>query len=488
MRRAVLGATAVALLLTGCQTGSTATWHDPARHASPPVPDIDLSKGRSDPVADPVYPDYGNPAIDVLHYDLALSWSPEDRKLTGDATLTLRPTKRIDKIVLDFTDRLHVERATVDGKPVHATSEDLDLTVPLAEPAKPDTRLTLKVRYSGTPKPVDMPSTRGDFSEGLGLRVEEYGAIWTMQEPYGAFTWYPVNDQPSDEALYDIAVTVPTGWAGVASGQFLGRSQSGGRATYRWRSGVPVGSYVTTLAVDKFREYEDAVGDIALTYWVPSQYDDYQLRAMRRTPEILEWMQRKFGPFPFSSAGAMAVRSDSAMETQTMLTMGGGIAKDASAKDAEDIFTQVLAHEYSHQYFGDSVSPRDWRDVWLNEGFATYVEMLWVTEHSSVKVVDFVKWWRDRDAKSRPDAGPPGHYDPEMFAETNVYVGPALMLHEIRGTIGDKKFFGMCRAWAQRHKNTSQDRASFTTFVNDYTGRDLTPIIHKWLDSKTTPG
>jgi aminopeptidase N len=198
-------------------------------------------------------------------------------------------------------------------------------------------------------------------------------------------------------------------------------------------------------------------------------------------------MQKRFGPYPFSSAGAMAVPSDSAMETQTMLTMGGGIAKDASERDAEAIFTQVLVHEYSHQYFGDSVSPRDWRDVWMNEGFATYIEMLWVTEHSSVEVADYVKWWRDRDRRSRREAGPPGKYDPEMFAESNVYVGPALMLHEIRGAIGDKKFFGMCREWAQRHANTNQDRKSFTRFVNEYTGRDLTPVIDKWLDSTTTP-
>ena len=486
MRRAVLGATAVALLLTGC-SGSHATWQDPVRHASPPVPGIDLSKGRSDPVADPVYPGYGNPAIDVLHYDLDLSWSPGERKLTGEATLTVRATRRIDEITLDFTDHLAVAAATVDGRPARASRDGLDLIVPLSKPAPKDRRLTLVVRYSGPPEPVEMPSTRGDFAEGLGLRVEDNGAIWTMQEPYGALTWYPVNDQPSDEALYDIAVTVPDGWAAVASGQFLGRSPSGAGVRYRWRSGDPVGSYVTTLAVDKFQQYEDAVGDIALTYWVPKRYDGYQLRAIRRTPEILEWLQRKFGPYPFSSAGAVAVDSDSAMETQTMVTMGGGIAKDAPAKDAEAIYTQVLVHEYSHQYFGDSVSPRDWRAVWLNEGFATYVEMLWVTEHSDYQMTDYVEFWRDRDRQSRPDAGPPGDYDPEMFAESNVYVGPALMLHELRGKIGDKTFFAMCRAWAQRNKNTSQDRESFTRFVADFTGRDLKPVIDKWLDSKTTP-
>src|SRR5690606_16965487 len=98
-----------------------------------------------------------------------------------------------------------------------ATQRDQDLIVPLSESVPEDTRLTVEVWYSGTPEAVTMPSTRGDFDEGLGLRVESDGAVWTMQEPYGAFTWYPVNDHPSDEALYDIDVSVPNGWSAVAS-------------------------------------------------------------------------------------------------------------------------------------------------------------------------------------------------------------------------------------------------------------------------------
>ncbi|MGH3713871.1 MAG: M1 family metallopeptidase [Micromonosporaceae bacterium] len=486
IRKALLAATVLlATLVAGCQAPPSATWNGP-----PPDPDapVDYAKGRSAPVADPVYPEYGNPALDVLHYQLGLTWSPEDRTLTGEAVLTVRPTRRVEELVLDFSPALKVSKASLGGTPVTTRQRRNDLVVALPEPAEKDSQLTLTVAYRGTPKPVPMPSTRGDFDDGVGLRVEDDGAIWTMQEPYGAFTWYPANDQPSDEALYDITVTVPEGWSGVASGEFVGSTErSDGQLDFRWRSEVPVGSYVTTLAVDKFARHYDTAGDVRLTYWVPEEYDEYQLAAMRRSPELLAWLAERFGPYPFPSAGAVAVDSDSAMETQMMVTMGGMIAEELEPEEAEQIFTRVLVHEYAHQWFGDTVSPRDWRGVWLNEGFATYAEMLWVLEDSDISEAGYVHWLRERDRESRAEAGPPGNYNPKMFAEGNVYVGPALMLHEIRKTVGDKTFFALCREWAQQHRETNQDRATFTAFVNEYTGKDLTPVIDEWLDAKTTP-
>ncbi len=487
MRRVLLGVVTTALLV-GCQATSEATWRD-SRSADTAS---NLARGRSTPVADPVYEDFGNPAIDVLHYGLGLEWSPTERRLSGSADITLRTTRQVEEIALDFSPRLRVRTATIDGRPVTPVRRGRDLITPLPEPVAADQQVRLVISYSGTPQAVPMPSTRGDFSEGIGMRVEPDGAIWTMQEPYGAFTWYPANDQPSDEALYDISVTVPAGWSAVASGEFLGRQKAKDTATFRWRSAVPVGSYVTTLAVDRFTMHTDTVridgtGDIPLTYWVPTEYDGYQLAAMRRSPEILRWLCERFGPYPFPSAGAVAVDSRSAMETQMMVTMGGRIGENLPKGQAEENWTEVLVHEYSHQWFGNAVSPTDWRDVWLNEGFAMYAELLWVVDQDLVDEDDYLQWLRQQDRASRADAGPPGRYRQDKFAEANIYVGPALMLHEIRLAIGDAAFFDLCREWVRRHTNTNQNRDSFTRFVNQHTGRDLTPLIDKWLDSPTTP-
>ena len=488
MRQVLLGLVTAALLIA-CQPVDS-TWHDVGPEPNP-------QHGRSAPVADPVYPQYGNPDVDVLHYRLDLRWSPTSRQLSGVAVVTLRTTEPLDRIGLDFSPRLRLREVAVDGRSASAAVSEGDLITPLPRPVAADHRLRLTVSYAGTPEPVPMPSTRGDFAEGVGMRVEPDGAIWTMQEPYGAFTWYPVNDQPSDEALYDISVTVPRGWSAVASGEFLGQEKSADTATFRWRSTVPVASYVTTLAVDRFTMHTDVVRldtlhtgnaeSVRLTYWVPAEYDGYQLAAMRRSPEILIWLRKRFGPYPFPSAGAVAVDSASAMETQMMVTIGGGIGHRLPAGQAEENYVEVLVHEYAHQWFGNAVSPRHWRDVWLNEGFAMYAELLWAVDQDLIDEDDYLRWMRERDAESRAKAGPPGSYDPRRFAEPNVYVGPALMLHEIRLKIGDKAFLRLCRAWVRQHLHTNQDRESFTQFVNRHTGRNLTPVIKKWLDSPTTP-
>jgi aminopeptidase N len=105
----------------------------------------------------------------------------------------------------------------------------------------------------------------------------------------------------------------------------------------------------------------------------------------------------------------------------------------------------------------------------------------WTTEQ------DWEARMRRSDTRSRAEAGPPGRYDRKNFAESNVYVGPALMLHEIRKKVGDAKFFALGRDWVQTQRNTQQDRASFIAFVNKHTGQNLTPVIDKWLDSPTTP-
>jgi aminopeptidase N len=125
--------------------------------------------------------------------------------------------------------------------------------------------------------------------------------------------------------------------------------------------------------------------------------------------------------------------------------------------------------------------------MWLNEGWAMYAQLLYEADRLRVDLDDRLANLRERDAGLRADHGPPGHYNPGHFASENVYYPPALMLHAIRQQIGDSQFFAMAREWVQGHRNTTQDRISFTRFVNDFTGRDFTPLINAWLDSPTTP-
>jgi aminopeptidase N len=478
MRRVALVA-AFAVLAGGCTGGGAS---QPAGEAdtatlsasgAPVDTERDLTAARSSPVADPVYPDYGNPAIDVLHYDLALTWRPDDRQLAGLATVTIRTVKPANKLALDFDDVLAVDEAHLDGRPVRVSRDADDLVVSAERRIPADDQVTLVVRYHGSPQGAPGPVVRDDLTT-IGWHTRADGSVFALQEPYGAFTWFPSNDQPSDEALLDVSVTVPDGWAGVSNGTLTGAARKDGVITYQWRAAEPVATYLVALGIDRYREVTDAgPRGLAVSYWIPQDRDDLGVFAM--TPDLIAWLEQRFGPYPFASAGAMHIDEFTGMETQTMITL----PMDASPA--------ILLHELAHQWFGDSVTPRDWRDMWLNEGWAMYAQVLYEEDRLGVDLDDRLADFRKRDARLRAEHGPPARYIPGHFGSPNVYYPPALMLHAIRQQIGDTQFFAMAREWVQKHRNTTQDRASFTSFVNDFTGRDFTSLIDVWLDSATTP-
>jgi aminopeptidase N len=446
---------------------------------SPAAPAVDYAvwaAGRSTPLADPIYPKHGNPAVDVLHYGLELAWAPTTKTLTGTATLRVRPTRDASELSLDFKPYA-LDAVTIDG--ADATGSVAGEKLKVAADLVQDRPVTLVVRYHGKPTTTPMPSHRDDV-EALGLTVTRDGELWTMQEPFGAFTWYPANDHPSDEALYDIAVTVPAGWSGIASGTPAGQTGK----TFRYRSTDPVASYLTTLAVGKFkRETAKGPRGIPLTYWYHDKKTEKQmLPLLRKSPAYLQWLEKRFGPYPFPSGGIVIVDSASGMETQQMITIG---SKDFAKR--RDGFDLDLVHEYAHHWFGDSVTPKTWKALWLNEGWATYAQLLYQQTRDKFDDKALESFLRDADARLRKKLGPPGSPKAANFAESNVYICPAAMLHELHDALGDTKFFALARAWVQEQRNTQQDRASFIAFVNRKTGRDFTKLINSWLDAKSTP-
>ena len=238
-------------------------------------------------------------------------------------------------------------------------------------------------------------------------------------------------------------------------------------------------SYVATLAIGRY-DITRSTTKNGLPVYVA--VDPTQAEASKKVlggiPGIMDWAEYNFGPYPFSSTGAIVDRGEDAgyaLETQTRPVFPG----------APD--TATLVHELAHQWFGDSVTPTTWTDLWLNEGFATYAQDLYTQDVFNLSEASLDRYTREADAKLRKKLGPPGKPNPKNFAEGNVYLCPEAMLREIHNLIGDKKFFALATAWVQQQKNTQQDRASFIAFVNKQTGRDLTKLINTWLDSKTTP-
>jgi aminopeptidase N len=451
-----------------------ATTHPAGSETDPDDPALEVAESM--PLEDSVYPNVGDPGVDSLHYDLDLAWDPETLTLDGTAALAFRATTTAQVFRLDFGDPLEVETATLDGVEVETLHNGKDLVI--QAPVTADEKYLLEITYTGSPEPAPAPTTRSDFST-TGWTVTESGEVWTMQEPYGAFTWYPVNDQPSDKALYDFTITAPEGWVGVANGELVGREDTKEGTVTTWHVDAPASSYLVTIAIGDLVMTEDKTpSGVPLTYWTP-RGDANALQAMRVTPGAIDWIEGKLGRYPFSTLGSIVVDSSSAMETQSMVTYGN---------TSYTLSEQVIVHELVHQWYGDIVSPTDWSDVWMNEGMTLYLaEGVWASEHGEGPLAGIIDYWSQIEPGMRKKSGPPGDYDPRNFGEGNIYYGPALMWHSLRQRIGDDAFWAMVKKWPTVRAGESATRGEFLDWVEQETGAELTSFFDAWLLGQESP-
>ena len=307
----------------------------------------------------------------------------------------------------------------------------------------------LQLTYSGTPEPVRAPTDRRDF-DTTGWTTTADGTVWTMQEPYGAYSWYAVNDQPSDKAFYDIRISAPSPWSGSPTARLLATTTQGGRTVTRWQLPDPASSYLVTLAIGHYTDTKDTgPHGLPITYWTPSR-SRRRSSSVRYTPEAIAYLESKVGPYPFPTLGVLVVPSNSAMETQSTLTLGD---------NRYTLSRDVIVHELAHQWYGDEVTPGDWSDLWMSEGMATYLaEANWTAVHGPGLATAILRGWASSWRRSGAACGPPAHYQPQSFAEGNVYYIPALMWDDVRQRLGNRAFWRLAAQWPKTHRFTSQDR------------------------------
>ncbi|MER7740636.1 M1 family metallopeptidase [Streptomyces sp. NPDC096538] len=429
---------------------------------------------------DPYFPEAGNGGYDVTHYDLDLAYAPGDRRLTGTAAIDARATDDLTAFNLDLQG-LDVDAVTVDDTAARWSREGQELTVRPRDPLDRDARFRVVVHYSGTPETVTDP----DGSEEGWLRTAD-GAL-ALGQPVGSMAWFPGNHHPSDKATYALAVTVPEGLRAVSNGEPAGEETKDGRTTYRWRTAEPMASYLATVAIGRYDVHR---GETPGGLPVFTAVDPQQAAAGRATvdllPEVVEWGQRRFGPYPFSSTGAIVERPGDAgyaLETQNRPVFPG----------APD--TALLVHEIAHQWYGDSVTPATWRDMWLNEGFATYAQWLWEEDHggdSAQRTFDRLyagSYFPDAGTNaalwSFPPADPP---DAAHISATPVYWRGAMVLHMVRRTAGDDAFGRLLRGWAAEHRHGNADTGDFTAYVEESVpDKDFSRVWEEWLYGSGRP-
>ncbi|WP_445024082.1 M1 family metallopeptidase [Streptomyces sp. SAS_270] len=431
-------------------------------------------------VRDPYFPKAGNGGYDVTHYTLALAYDPEAHKLTGTAEITARATQDLSAFDLDLKG-LDVGGVTVEGRGARWNRSGQELTVRPHEDLDKGETFRTTVRYSGRPPTI----TDADGSKEGWLPTAD-GAVG-LGEPTGSMAWFPGNNHPSDKATYDIAVTVPKGLTAVSNGEPAGESTKKGRTTFRWHTAEPMASYVATVAIGRYKVSRSATKDgLPLYVAVDPTQVKASAKVLAKIPEILAWEKYNFGAYPFTSAGAIVDRPDDAgyaLETQNRPFFPG----------APD--TGTLVHELAHQWYGDSVTPKSWRDMWLSEGFATYAEWLWQEDHdgdTADEIFNSLYKGDYYDAKEDNEAiwaFPPGKPSGAAhISDPPVYDRGAMVLHKIRETVGDARFYDIIQGWAAAHRHGNADTADFTAYVEKTApGKDFTKIWDDWLYGEGKP-
>jgi len=424
---------------------------------------------------DPYFRGLGNGGYDVTHYGLELDVDQAANRLRGTATITARATQDLSAFHLDLAG-LDVESATVEGRPAAVNRAGKELTIRPGGAVESRLRegrtFTTVVRYSGSPKAI----TDADGEKEGWLRTAD-GAV-ALGEPTGSMAWFPGNHHPSDKAAYDIEVTVPDPLTAVSNGELVSRSTADGRTAFRWRTVEPMASYLATVAVGRFTTQQSRTPDgIRLFTAVDPESAAASKDVLARIPDVLKWSAEKFGPYPFTSAGAIVERpgdSTYALETQNRPVFPG----------PPD--TALLVHELAHQWFGNSVTPATWRDMWLNEGFATYAEWLWAADHEDVPVREsFDEAYADDANWAFPPADPPSATD---LSDPPVYGRGAMVVHRIRLAMDDDRaFFALVRGWTQAHRHGNASTDDFTAYAEEETGRDLTELWDAWLYGESRP-
>ena len=419
-------------------------------------------------VGDVFYPDLGNGGYDALDYTIDLSVDVASNVLAGTTTMVARATQTLNAFNLDLFG-LEVLDVTLNGRPARYNRSGAELTVtPLANIAA-DSRFTSTVRYRGTPTVV---SDAGIPRIPLGWQKQITGTF-VVSEPSGAMNWYPVNNHPRDKASYTFRITVPGPYQVAANGVLVDRfDAANGASTWIWRMAQPMASYLATVHIGLY-DVETSAGPrgLPIRNYFPMTTPGFTRRQFDKTAEMIAFMEEKVAPYPFDEYGVVLLTSDStwALETQTLSIFGArGAGED------------TIFHELAHQWFGDNLTPAQWQDTWLNEGFATYYSALW-QERTRGKAYFESVMRSHYNTMAGARLGPPYVREVDQLFGGSVYLRGALTLHALRVMVGETNFDRTMREYYKRYQGGVASTEDFLATVTEVAGAAPSAALRPWI-------
>lgn len=475
MRRAAI---VLALALAAC-SGDEARTRAPSPSASVPSTSTTTTAAPLDALdaaagaGDPYFPELGAAGIDVERYDLALTVPADGSTIDGVATLTITATEDLASFTLDLLG-FDVRLATVDGEDAAIERDGRTLRLRPPAPIPAGRTFEAQVHYRGAPEPVTTPPL-GDVGW-----LTYPGGSYVIGEPEGAATWFPADDHPEDKATFRFRIDVPDGVEAVANGVLVERTAT----RFVWEMRQPMATYLASVAIGQFVLTEEpGPGGVTIRNAFADRVAARAASTFADQPAMLAFFAERFGPYPFEAYGALVVEPELglALESQTLSLFGASIIGGGARSEA------IVAHELAHQWFGDSVTPADWRDIWLNEGFATYAQWLW-TAHDGGPTLDEAAAEAHRGlAESGAGDLPPGDPGPDQLFHPSVYERGALTLHALRRAIGDGAFDQVLRRWAAEHAGANATTADLVELAEAVSGSDLDPLFASWLYAEELP-
>jgi aminopeptidase N len=422
----------------------------------------------------------GDQNIDVTYYGLDLTVTYSPNYISGSVIINATADSSINSCSLDLKDVLDVESVMLNGTVAAFSHSNNKINVDLNRTYNKGEAFTIKVFYQGLPGSSGFGSFEFDTHNGEPV-------IWTLSEPYGAPDWFPCKDSPADKAdSSDVWITVADNLIPVSNGTLEEIINNGdGTYTYYWKSRYPIAHYLISLAISNYHQYDTYFyygknDSMVITHYVyPESFNSIK-PMLDETADMIALFSELYGLYPFikEKYGHAEIGVYIAMEHQTCSSMGGW-------------GTGVVSHELAHQWFGDKITCKDWRHIWLNEGFATYSEAVYIEAKNGIEAykskiqseMNFAKnaqgsiWVQDISSVN------------QIFSGSRSYSKGACVLHMLRGIVGDPVFFNILKTYSNDLSvafgaATTED---FQVIAENVSGQDLDYFFDEWIYGENYP-
>jgi aminopeptidase N len=452
-----------------------------------PLPPINPPPAR----ADILRGEYGRYRAnnDLLSYHLDIRVDPQKKWIGGTNTIRFKMLREDTRIQLDLYANLNVDRILLGTTPLHYERELNTVWVDFPKPLAAGRTYEIAFHYSGTPKET---GRFGGFV--FGKDPEGHDWIFTSCEDDGAAVWWPNKDQWRDEVeTMDLSVAIPSDLVDVSNGAFAGRTDLGdGYTRWDWKIHYPINNYDVSLNIGRYVHFADRLNDLPLDFYVlPGSLDRAKAQFAQAKP-MIEAYQSYFGPYPFAKDGYKLIEVPySGMEHQSAVTYGnrfanGYLERDWTGVGVSPKFDFIIIHESGHEWFGNAVSAADVSDMWIHEGWTTYLECLYVEKlFGREAALKYTNGYKPKVRNRAPIITQRGiHRTPSQ----DMYFKGALFLHTVRSVVDDDaKWFALIHDVFQHFKYQNILTEDLVSFINTRLGQDLTPIFDQYLRRAALP-